>query len=213
VVEAARTKRRIRVVVIRGALLACAALGAEDALAAAYHVVGQCRSGAPNGAYELRLADGRLRVAGAFSQGRMTGTFIFWAAGGARMAVLPMDNDLRNGTIALWYTDREGRTETGHRLEAPYVDGQPHGIKRSWYANGAPRTEARYERGALSEAQAWSARGQPLSEAESRSLVARDAEADERTYRSLLGLVRDHLPICEPATAGPVAPGSASRRS
>jgi hypothetical protein len=207
-VETAGTKRRSRLVVIRFALLTCAALGAGDALAAAYHVVGQCRSGTPNGAYELRLSDGRLRVVGAFSQGRMTGTFIFWAAGGARIAVVPLDNDLRNGTIALWYTGPGGRTEAGHKLEAPYVDGQPHGVKRAWYADGTPRTKARYEHGELIEAQAWSARGKPLTESEARVLVAQDAGADERTYESLLALVHNHLPICEAATAGHSISGS-----
>jgi len=205
VVEAAPSERRVRSDVIRVVVLACAVVSA-DALGTGYEVVAHCRSGVPNGAYELRLSDGRLRVAGAFSQGRMTGTFIFWTPEGARLAVVPLDNDLRNGTIALWYTTRDGRTESGHKLEAPYVDGRPHGIKRSWYANGAQRSESRYERGALLEARAWTPRGSPLPDEEARKLTARDAEADERSYRSLLALVREHLPICEPATPDPVAP-------
>jgi hypothetical protein len=213
VVEAARTQRRPDVVVIRLALLACATLGAVDALAQSFEVVGQCRSGAPNGAYELRMRDGRLRVAGAFSQGRMTGTFIFWTPGGARIAVVPLDNDVRSGTIALWYTGPGGRAEARQKLQAPYVDGRPHGIRRSWYANGALRTEARYEHGELVEARAWSARGQSLPESEGRKVVVRDAQADEHAYESLLALVRSHLPVCEPATSGHPAPASEPPRS
>jgi hypothetical protein len=199
--------------VIRLAFLACAALGAVDALAQSYDIVGQCRSGAPNGAYELRMRDGRLRVAGAFSGGRMTGTFIFWAAGGARTAVIPMDNDVRSGTIALWYTGPGGRREAGHKLEAPYVDGRPHGIKRSWYASGTPRTEARYEHGELIEARAWSAGGKSLPGSDARNRVARDAQDDEHAFESLLALVRGHLPVCEPATPGHAVRASGPPRS
>jgi hypothetical protein len=132
----------------------------------------------------------------------MTGTFIFWNAAGARLAVLPLDNDTRSGTLALWYTAPDGRSEKGHKLEAPYVEDRLHGIKRSWYPDGARRTEARYERGELVDARAWSESGAPLPEADARALAARDAEADERAYASLVALVRQHLPVCEPETTG-----------
>ncbi|HZI84640.1 MAG TPA: hypothetical protein VFF44_12055 [Casimicrobiaceae bacterium] len=201
-VEEAARRRSPHFGVIRIALAACACMAVADARAQAYDVVGQCRSGVPNGAYELRMADGRLRVAGAFSQGRLTGTFIFWGAGGARVAVLPLDNDMRSGTIALWYTAPDGRSEAGRRLEAPYVDNQPHGIKRSWYASGTLRAEARYDHGDLVEARAWREDGTPLSDAEARSVSARDEEDDERTVASLVALVRQHLPVCEPEATG-----------
>ena len=187
---------------IRAVVAACACACALEALAQSYDVVGQCRSGVPNGAYELKLHDGRLRVAGAFSHGRMTGTFIFWMAGGARVAVLPLDNDSRNGTVALWYTAPDGRSETGHRLEAPYRGDQLHGVKRSWFADGSPRTELRYDHGRLVSARAWRENGLPLAGAEARRLAERDAEADEHTFASLVALVRQHLPVCEPESTG-----------
>ena len=187
---------------IRVVVAACACACAVDALAQHYDVVGQCRSGVPNGAYELKLADGRVRVVGALSQGRLTGTFIFWRSGGARLAVVPLDNDERNGTVALWYTAPDGRSETGHRLEAPYRDDRLHGVKRSWYADGSPRTELRYDHGRLVAARAWSESGAPLPDAEARRLAERDAQADERTYASLVALVRQHLPVCEPESTG-----------
>ena len=175
----------------------CAAAGAT--LAQPYVATGQCRAGVPHGGYELRMPDGRLRAVGAFSEGRKTGTFIFWTSGGARIAVIPFDNDMRTGTVALWYTAPDGRSESGHKLEAPYVDDRPHGIKRSWYADGAPRAEYRYEHGDLVEAMAWTERGGALTEAEARDLAAHDAESDDRYLASLLGIVRDNLPACEPA--------------
>src|SRR5256885_15931395 len=132
-------------------LAACAAACAAEALAQPYVVVGQCRSGVANGGYEPRTPDRRLRVVGAFAQGHMTGTFIFWSAAGARVAVMPFDNDAKNGTVALWYTPPDSRVEAGRKLEAPYVDDRPHGIVRSWHPNGMPRAEYRYEHGALSD--------------------------------------------------------------
>ena len=181
------------------ALAGCAfALAVAPALARDYIVVGQCRFGAPNGGYELRMPDGRLRVVGAFAQGHMTGTFIFWSAAGARVAVMPFDNDARSGTVALWYTPPDGRVEAGRKLEAPYVNDRPHGIVRSWHANGIPRAEYRYEHGVLSDARAWSDSGAPLADAEAERLAARDAANDEKFYASLVAIIRENLPPCDP---------------
>src|SRR5438552_17954551 len=101
-------------------LAACASLFAvAQALAQPYVVVGQCRSGVAHGGYELRTPDGRLRVVGAFAQGHMTGTFIFWSAAGARVAVMPFDKDSKNGTVALWYTPPGGRLGACAKPQSP----------------------------------------------------------------------------------------------
>jgi hypothetical protein len=201
-VEAASPARPSSVDVIRVVLAACACLGAVDAAGQRYEAVGQCRSGVPNGAYELRMSDGRLRVAGAFSQGRMTGTFIFWSPGGARLAVLPLDNGMRSGTFALWYTAPDGRSEAGQKIEAPYVEDRPHGVRRTWHAGGALRSEIRYDHGVMVEARAWSESGAPLPEPDAWGLAQRDTDVDEQSYASLVALVRQHLPVCEPESTG-----------
>ncbi len=162
-----------------------------------YVALGACRAGVPNGAYELRSADGRLRAVGAFAQGRMTGTFIFWTAAGARLAVLPFDSDLRNGTLALWYAAPDAAVEAGRSLEAPYVADLPHGIERSWHPGGAPKGEYRYEHGVLVSARGWTEAGEALSDAAARSQAAAEAEASERVYATLLAFVRAHLPPCD----------------
>ncbi len=166
-------------------------------LAEGYSAVGACRGGVPNGAYELRADDGTLRVAGAFAQGRLTGTFIFWTSGGARLAVVPFDNGARNGTVATWYAAPGATVEAGRRLEAPYVDDRPHGITRSWHANGAPRSEYRYEHGVLADARGWTEAGVPLSAAAARDLASQDAAADAQFYASLRAIVRDNPPACD----------------
>ena len=182
-----------------GVAVACCVLvlAAGQALAQPYVVVGQCRSGVANGGYELRTADGRLRIVGAFAQGHMTGTFIFWSAAGARVAVMPFDSDAKNGTVALWYTPPDGRVETGRKLEAPYVDDRPHGIVRSWHPNGMPRAEYRYEHGVLSDARAWFESVMALPATEVEHLAAQDAANDDKFYASLLAVIRENLPRCE----------------
>src|SRR5436305_8198373 len=85
-------------------LQCCALILAPAAGAETFDVVGACRDGVPNGAYELHEPHGRLRVAGAFSHGRKTGTFIFWTRAGARLAVIPYQDDHKTGTVALWHT-------------------------------------------------------------------------------------------------------------
>src|SRR5215470_17260609 len=92
---------------------------------------GACRDGAPNGAYELRMPDGRLRILGAFAKGRRTGTFLFWAASGDRIAVIPYDDDAKVGTIALWYPPSIPLTEPRRKLEAANSAGVRHGVTRS----------------------------------------------------------------------------------
>ncbi len=172
------------------AIPATAAYAAEKLLARV-----ACRDGAPNGAYELRSQDGRLRVVGAFAQGHKTGTFIFWTDNGARSAVIPYERDARTGTVALWYT--AGGRETAKMLEAPFSDNAMNGVLRSFHANGAPRTEARFEQGVLMAVAAWDARGKPLPEAQARQTAARDLEASARLIAGFETLIERNLPHCE----------------
>lgn len=162
-----------------------------------YRALGACRAGVPNGAYELRDADDRLRIVGAFAQGRLTGTFIFWTAAGARAAVLPFDNNARNGTVALWYVTPDAPLEAGRKLEAPYVDDRPHGVWRAWHPGGALRAEYRYEHGVLVDARAWTDGGEPLSEAAARGQAAGDAKAAAQLVAELLALVTVNRPACD----------------
>jgi antitoxin component YwqK of YwqJK toxin-antitoxin module len=170
---------------------------ASDALAQSYAVTGSCRDGEPNGAYELRMPDGRLRIAGAFAKGKRTGTYLFWAASGARIAVVPYDDDVKNGTVALWYAPASANADAPRKLEAAYVTGRLHGSKRSWHTNGNPRTELRYERGELVEARAWVEAGAPLSEVEARAIAVDDLTTDERIFATLEAFVADNRPDCE----------------
>jgi hypothetical protein len=184
-----------------GALLTLAScaylLAVAPASAQAFVAAGSCRGGLPNGEYELRDLHGQLRVAGALAQGRKTGTFIFWTTTGARIAVIPYNEDARNGTVALWYTTRGSRVEAGQKLAAPYADDRLHGVVRSWYPDGSLRGEYRFEHGQLAEARAWNGAGAALPEPEARRLAQRDIDAEERLLDSLVLLVRDNLPVCE----------------
>jgi hypothetical protein len=169
----------------------CTPLASAETLVAS----GGCRDGAPNGLYELRMPDGRLRIVGAFAKGRRTGTFIFWAANGARIALIPYDDDVKVGTVAVWY--EHAKVDPPHKSESTYVSGALHGTKRSWHANGKPRTELRYERGALVEARAWSESGAPLPAAQASALAERDIATDERFYATLETTIADNAPRCE----------------
>ena len=167
------------------------------AAAAGYVVTGHCREGQPHGAYELRMPDGTLRVAGAFARGKRTGSFLFWSSAGVRIAHLPYDDDLLSGTVALWYSAGGPNSEPRQKLEAVYAHGQRAGGGRSWYADGRVRAEYRYDQGVLAEARAWNTHGAPLSDKEARALAARDAATDAEYYASLEAIVRDNPPICD----------------
>ena len=184
-------KARQVAALVMGATLAAPGVGAGETLS----VVGACREGVPNGAYELHGRDGQLRAVGAFALGRKTGTFIFWTEAGARSAVIPYDSDARTGTVALWYT--EARRELSRKLEAPYNNNVLHGVVRSYYPDGALRTECRFEHGQLVSAQAWNAKGSALPDADARRLAARDIEAEGRVLAQLDATIGANLPRCE----------------
>jgi antitoxin component YwqK of YwqJK toxin-antitoxin module len=158
---------------------------------------GGCRDAEPNGAYELRMPDGRLRVAGAFAKGKRTGTYVFWAENGARVAVIPYDNERKAGTIAVWFPPAAPSADARRKSESAYVDDRLHGVKRSWHPNGNPRTDLRYERGELVEARAWAEDGPPLVETEARAIAMRDLATDEQFYATLETYVADHRPKCD----------------
>ena len=175
---------------------AVALVCATAASAQSFVVEGGCRDGKPNGAYTLRSSDGRLRVAGAFGKGQLTGTFVFWAANGLRLAVIPYEEGNKSGTVATWYEQAGPRGESRRKLEAPYVNDVLHGVTRAWYANGRPRGEYRYEQGELIEAAAWSEAGMRLGEKEARQQAAIDRLAAEKTYAGLEREIAEHVPLC-----------------
>jgi len=177
------------------AILACAV--APSVPAQELVVGGTCRDGEPHGAYTLRAADGRLRVAGAFARGWRTGTFLFWSERGSRIAVIPYDNGRKVGTIAVWYAPQTPQADAPRKSEAAYVDNQLHGEKRSWYPNGKLRALLRYEHGELVEAHVFAPSGAPLSDAESRARATSDAATDEAFYATLETLVAHNSPKCE----------------
>jgi hypothetical protein len=168
-----------------------------DASAQPDVVTGTCRDGAPNGAYELAMPDGRPRIVGAFAKGRRTGTFLFWSAGGARIAVIPYEDDAKIGTVALWYPPAIPRDAPRRKLESAYAAGVLHGHTRSWHANGKRRAEYLYERGVLAAASAWSESGAPLLEPDARHLAERDRGTDAEVYASLERLVAGNPPRCD----------------
>ena len=178
------------------ALLLAASVPAALGAPAPFTVSGSCRDARPHGAYEVHMQDGRLRVSGAFNQGKRIGSFLFWSSTGVRLALLPFDDDVMSGTVALWYATAPAKGEPPRKLEAVYVSGHPVSA-RSWYPDGRPRAEFRYEKDALAEARAWNASGKRLPDAEARALAARDLAADEKFYDTLLAIVRDNPPSCD----------------
>jgi hypothetical protein len=177
------------------ALAAAAAVSAQE-----YAIEGGCREGQPHGAYELRDGSGRVRVVGAFARGKRSGSFLFWSSTGVRIAQLPFDDDTLSGTLALWHTAADRTGEERLKLEAAYVGGRLHGLKRSWYPDGQLRAEFRYDKGSLVDARAFSATGGALDATAARALAATDLAADERYYATLADIVRSHRPSCPSAS-------------
>ena len=192
--EAARLRRAAAAV----AIAATAALPGHGAAAPlpAWTVEGNCRDGRAQGPYELRGENGQLRVAGAFNEGRRTGSFIFWAANGVRVAHVPYDDGgVRNGTVAVWYPGTPGR-EPVRRFESVFHRGNRDGLARSWYADGRRRSETEYLAGRIVASAAWSDAGARLDDAAASEIAQRDAADADTDYAELDALIRDHAPRC-----------------
>ena len=155
-----------------------------------------CRDGQPHGPYELRSDGGGLRVAGAFNHGRRTSSFIFWSSTGARVAHIPYDDDVRNGTLASWYEPARSGVEPARRFESAWRHGAREGITRSWYADGRRRAEVEYADGRRVAVVGWSDTGQRLTASAAEALAERDERTADATYEGLEALVREHLPNC-----------------
>jgi len=179
---------------------ACAALLAASASAQNLAVEGSCRDGLPHGAYEVKGAGGQVRVVGAFSRGRRTGSFLFWSSAGVRIAQLPYDDDALSGTLALWHAPPGRGGEPVPKLEAVYAQGRLAGLKRSWYPDGRLRAEFRYDQGTLASARAFTESGKAMPDADARAMAERDLRTDDAFFASLDAMVRANLPRCEPAT-------------
>jgi hypothetical protein len=160
-------------------------------------VDGGCRDGQPHGRYELRAGNGELRVVGAFNHGKRTGSFIFWTASGSRVAHIPYDDDLRNGTLATWYEARTARAEPARRFESMWRQGARDGLTRTWYADGHRRSETDYERGRQVTSAGWTDTGIRLQERAARDIAERDAATADAYNAELEALVRTHLPHCD----------------
>lgn len=176
-------------------LYAVAAMAGADA--PTWVVDGSCRDGQPHGRYELRNGDGALRVAGAFNYGKRTGSFIFWTAAGARVAHIPYEEDVRNGTLATWYDVRRAGGEPPRRFESVWRQGMRDGLTRTWYVDGRHRSETEYARGRQVASAGWTNAGTRLTERAARDLAERDAAAADAYYAELETLVRNHLPRCD----------------
>jgi hypothetical protein len=189
--EAARLTRTI--IGIAAASLASAIVAAPKP---AWIVDASCRDGEPQGPYQLRTGDRQLRVAGAFNAGKRTGSFIFWTAKGVRAAHIPYDDDVRNGTVAVWYDGPSGR-EPARRFESVWHRGSRDGQTRSWHADGHRRSETEYAGGRYVSSIGWTDAGDRLADAAARDLAAHDARTADAIYAELDALILDHLPRCE----------------
>lgn len=168
------------------------------AVAQDFRVEASCRDGYAHGAYELRDANGVVRAVGAFNRGKRMGSFLFWNGEGIREAHLPFEEDVLNGTVALWWPARRG--EPKPRVEAPFVRGKRQGTTRTFFANGAPESELVYADGELRSANALSEAGKPIPEAQARTMAAREMREDDARIAGYLALVDAHLPRCDPAS-------------
>jgi hypothetical protein len=183
---------------IRATLFVAASLSAAGIAGApaTWIVDSNCRDGQPQGPYQLRSSDGQLRIAGAFNEGKRTGSFIFWTAEGVRAAHVPYDDDLRNGTVALWYEGPPGR-EPPRRFESVWHHGAREGATRAWYADGRRRSETDYAGGRIAGTIGWTDTGAAVTDAVAHEMAEHDAGVADAIYASLDALIRDHLPRCE----------------
>ena len=158
-----------------------------------------CRDGAPNGAYELRIAgrapaDPRgVRQRPAHGHVPVLGVDAARASPSFRTTTTPRSARSRSG-IAPATPQGEPR----RKLEAAYAAGVRHGLTRSWHANGRRRSEYLYERGSLDGGRRRGAKPalrwpSPRRAASRSAIVATDAEF----FASLERTIAENGPRCD----------------
>jgi len=166
-------------------------------LAAPDTIIGGCRDGRAQGPYQLRGDDGQLRIAGAFNEGRRTGSFIFWRPNGVREAHVPYDNGTRNGTVATWYEGPSGREPARH-IESAWRHGRRDGETRTWYPDGGRRSQTQYANGRIVSSVGWTDAGDVLPDRAARELALHDAQSADAAYARRDALITEHMPRCAP---------------
>ena len=172
---------------------------------------GTCRDGAA--ARRLRAA--RCPTAGcaslgAFAKGRRTGTFLFWSATGARIAVIPYDDDAqgRHRRALVRAGDAAGASRAASS-KPPTSAGVLHGVTRSWH-----RERQRRGRSIATSAASWRAlraagapsgkRAAPTPSARALARARRRSTDDADRTRSLLEpiVARRNLPALRAEPGG-----------
>jgi len=159
--------------------------------------LGQCEDGVRHGGYQLRVVDGPVIATGSFVDGKKSGVFTFYSTRGTKLAEIPYADDVKSGTIRLWYGDSAYPEAAGRlKLEAQYTNDVANGQKQTWFPSGAKRYRAVYRDGSLVEAEAWNEAGGILSTSQAEQMLVGSAEADAKYYRILESEIDAYPPAC-----------------
>ncbi len=162
----------------------------------AYRVDAECSGAKAHGRYEA-LGPGGDRIEGHYCDGRRCGVFTFYSGPGLKVAELPYEGRVLNGSVHLWYLPHTATgSRHGRKSSAEFADGRRHGDMRTWWPTGVRRTDFAYRQGAMTGGTAWSPEGEELPPDEGMALAQHDADADRRLFRALGSIVGSHPPRC-----------------
>lgn len=158
----------------------------------ALQVSAECKNGVPHGAYRVASGSGSVRFEGSYADGLRDGDFVFYAADGERMILLPYTRGLLHGTVKAWH----GGADPGLKLVSDISAGFINGRHQTWYANGQPRSDFVIEDGEITTGETWNPDGTVLEINDDTQFLNSEIQNDFDYYDRLEQVMDAYPPAC-----------------
>lgn len=157
-------------------------------------VKGTKTAGVYHGPVEIWSSPDVRQAAGECRHGKPEGRWTLWDESGTKVAELTYRDGYFEGAVAFWHGAQAGPRLRGKlKARGAFVDGQWHGLTRTYWPDGRVRSERTYETDNLIDAQAFDQQGTALSEEEARKVAAADEEMDNALLDALDEYIRRWL--------------------
>jgi len=160
----------------------------------AWHVSAECLDGVAHGAYRVESGQGRVRIEGRHAGGLREGDFVFYAANGDKMIVLPYTRGLLHGTVEAWHAG--AGSPALPKLVSDISAGFVSGRHQTWYENGKPRSEFVIEGGEIRSGKTWNTDGTVLELNDASQFLNAEIQSDFDYFSRLEQVLDIYPPDC-----------------
>jgi antitoxin component YwqK of YwqJK toxin-antitoxin module len=141
-----------------------------------------------NGPFEFYEPGGQIQHKGKFVNDKKDGVWIVWESTGVKLAEISYKDGLRDGLIKLWYGSFvDSGKSAGHiKLEAFFLQGNYHGLYKTFLPDGKTRNEVEYEHGNINQVKLYDYDGNlvDIGKQEAIQYAKKDMERDFELFEA-----------------------------